>query len=145
MKANNDLDAFVDAYIECALWSSLDDKGEPLDGTYDDGDIADTARADMVSECTDFVNGNAADLATLDAGQCGHDFWLTRNGHGTGFWDRGYGDLGDRLSKAAEVYGESDLYVGDDGQLYVTVQVAGPDPYTARRWFASVKPGPKLS
>lgn len=38
-----------------------------------------------------------------------------------------------------------DLLCADSLPADVTVQVAGPDPYTARRWFASVKPGPKLS
>ena len=49
----------------------------------------------------------------------GHDFWLTRCGHGAGFWD------GDRpepaatvLTKASKAYGEVDLYIGDDGKVY---------------------------
>jgi hypothetical protein len=40
----------------------------------------------------------------------GHDFYLTYNGHGTGFWDREdyYGEeLGDRLSEAV---GRGDIY-----------------------------------
>ena len=72
-------------------------------------------RADVVS----FVEANQSDLENLDPGQIGHDFWLTRNRHGAGFWDRGLGDVGDRLTKAAHAFGESDLYVGDDGNLYV--------------------------
>jgi hypothetical protein len=55
----------------------------------------------------------------LTPAQIGHDFWLTRNRHGAGFWDRGLGDLGDKLTAAAHTYGESNLYVGDDGQVYV--------------------------
>lgn len=115
----DDLDTFVEAYLECALWSSLDDSGEPLDDTYDSGDIADDARTEMTRECTDFIDANTADLTNIDAGQAGHDFWLTRNHHGAGFWDRGLGDVGDRLTKAAHAYGDSDLYIGDDGKLYV--------------------------
>jgi hypothetical protein len=48
----------------------------------------------------------------------GHDFWLTRNHHGCGFWDRGLGELGDQLTKASQQFDEIDLYVGDDGKLY---------------------------
>lgn len=33
---------------------------------------------------------------------------------GAGFWDRGYGALGDKLTKAAKVYGTSDIYVGEE-------------------------------
>ena len=29
----------------------------------------------------------------------GHDLYLTIAGHGVGFWDRGLGDLGDKLSE----------------------------------------------
>lgn len=33
----------------------------------------------------------------------GHDLRLTSGGHGTGFWDRGLGELGDRLTKAVDM------------------------------------------
>lgn len=33
----------------------------------------------------------------------GHDLRLTSGGHGTGFWDRGLGELGDRLTKAVDL------------------------------------------
>ncbi|UZJ23692.1 hypothetical protein RHODO2019_10780 [Rhodococcus antarcticus] len=50
--------------------------------------------------------------------QMGHDFYLTRCGHGAGFWDRGLGELGDRLSEAARPYGEVSLFgnLGTDGR-----------------------------
>ena len=51
--------------------------------------------------------------------QVGHDFWLTRNGHGSGFWDRQLGELGDKLTEIAETFGEATLYKGDDGKLYL--------------------------
>src|SRR5690606_19812024 len=35
----------------------------------------------------------------------GNDFALTRNGHGVGFWDHGYGEDGDVLSDVARAYG----------------------------------------
>lgn len=56
-------------------------------------------------------------------GQVGHDFWLTRNGHGAGFWDdpEYYGgpENADILTKIAGDMGEVTAYVGDDGMLYV--------------------------
>lgn len=45
--------------------------------------------------------------------QHGQDFALTRNGHGAGFWDRSYGELGDKLSDAASVYGEHSVLTSD--------------------------------
>jgi hypothetical protein len=41
--------------------------------------------------------------------QAGRDFWFTRQGHGTGFWDRDElepEELGDKLSDRAKRFGE---------------------------------------
>ena len=120
-----DLDTMLEHYIACALWSSIhfedeDDQGTPFDEV--DAELSEKAREEMKTDCRNF-------LAYLDeegidatehwtAEQLGHDFWLTRNGHGTGFWDRGHGDLGDQLTKAARTYGSQDLYLGDDGEIH---------------------------
>lgn len=45
----------------------------------------------------------------VSAKQMGHDFSLTRNGHGAGFWDRGTGALGDWLTRCAQSFGTSSL------------------------------------
>lgn len=117
-----DLDAFTEGYLECALWSSTDesrdDGGDPLDDNYGLDDIAIEAVQSAIDDCRSFQQDNAADLDGLDESQAGHDFWLTRNGHGAGFWDRGLGERGDRLSQASKVYGSVDLYVGDDGKVH---------------------------
>lgn len=77
----------------------------------------------MAEDCKSFAADNAEDLAHAgDDGRNGHDFWLTRNGHGAGFWDRGYGKVGDRLTDAAHAWGTSDIYIGDDGKLYVSLR-----------------------
>ena len=55
----------------------------------------------------------------LSPDKVGHDLWLTRNGHGAGFWDGDYADdVGEALTKISEAMGEIDLYVGDDGKIY---------------------------
>jgi len=48
----------------------------------------------------------------------GHDFALTRNHHGAGFLDRGYGPIGDALTDAAQIYGEANLYLDSEGNLF---------------------------
>lgn len=122
------IDVFLRAYCAAALWSSTDEAGEPLDAVHSVDDIAPATLESMREDCADFIKANAADLA-LYAGvmsdgvnpaesRAGHDFWLTRNSHGAGFWDRGIAALGERLSSAAKVYGSFDLYVGDDGKIY---------------------------
>lgn len=114
----SDIDAFVQAYIEAALWSSMDwaDEagGEPLDANYGSEDLDPETLARIREDCADFYAANEQDLAEWgDDSQAGHDFWLTRNHHGAGFWDRGRGALGQRLTKASQVYGSIELYVDD--------------------------------
>jgi len=46
--------------------------------------------------------------AGVSAEQAGHDFILTANRHGAGFWDRGLGDAGGKLTEAAHAYGDID-------------------------------------
>lgn len=48
-----------------------------------------------------------------DAKAAGRDFWYTRNGHGVGFWDRGLGDIGDKLSDIAREFGEVNAFFGN--------------------------------
>ena len=48
-----------------------------------------------------------------------HDFILTRNGHGAGFWDGGWHKPWDRrLTDLAREFGEISCYVGDDSLIY---------------------------
>lgn len=48
----------------------------------------------------------------------GHDFYLTREGHGAGFWDRGLGELGEYLTKIAKAYGSAEeLFDNGEGVL----------------------------
>lgn len=124
------LDAFTQAYVECALWSTNDESdekgGEPLDSNYSISDIDPASLAKMIDDCRHFQEENAADLATYKhpewsaADLGGHDFFLTRNGHGAGFWDRDClpEEARERLTAAAEKWGEVDLTV-DDGVVYI--------------------------
>ena len=50
--------------------------------------------------------------------QLGHDIWLTRNGHGAGFFDRSYDDDTEkRLMQAAKALKEVTLFINDDVKL----------------------------
>jgi hypothetical protein len=107
-------------YAVCALWSSTGEDDTPLDQDHDIQDIAPETFGKMREDVKDFVKSNKLMLARSGLGeaQIGHDFWLTRNGHGAGFWDRGLGALGDQLTEACKAYSGVDLYVGDDGKIY---------------------------
>lgn len=120
------LDAFTRAYIEAALWSTNDESdesgGEPLDANYSIDDIAPETMEMIVEDCADFQKrfGDLLSEISLDDGQAGHDFWLSRNGHGAGFFDldvdEEFEHVRDALQDAAESYGEFDLYVGDEDE-----------------------------
>ena len=121
------IDLFIKSYMRTALWAETDNAddsgGEPLDQNYRLSDIAGKTYTRMRHEAEDFVFYNIDDLNLLlaqgfDEETAGACFWLNRNGHGTGFWDRNLGELGERLDKASELAGEVSLYVGDDGKIY---------------------------
>lgn len=116
------MDAFTEAYIECALWSSSDTTEEGEEIRLDDGEheLAEETMAAMVEDCRQFQESNAELLERAGSpAQNGHDFWLTRCGHGAGFWDRGYSDgIGDLLSDICREIGNVDLYIGSDGLIY---------------------------
>lgn len=113
-----DLDIVLKQALVTLLWSEIDDDGMPLDSEYEISDVDADVVANLKTEIESFVRGNAADLEGMDVEQIGHDFTLTRNGHGAGFWDRGLGERGDRLTAACKAYGSLNLYVGDDGKVY---------------------------
>ena len=112
----------VTNYLAAALWSSVDDKDDPLDQNYSLLDVSDEAKKQAQDDVHRFVKTAGAMLKDQNPEQVGHDFWLTRNHHGAGFWDRPsiYGqELADKLTELAQSFGELTAYVGDeDKQIY---------------------------
>lgn len=105
---------FVDAYLEAALWAASDSEGDNLDEQFSIHDFSQKAIDEAVSDSNKFIGANLKDLEQSggDHSQHGHDFWLTRNGHGTGFWDRGYKkSVGNRLTAASEKFSERRVIV----------------------------------
>lgn len=113
--------------IECEhdMWAADGfDLPEMLDG-IDALGWDEASRKKLDEELREFTDVNRADLATsgLDIGQIAHDFILTRNHHGAGFWDRGLGDVGRRLTDAAQAYGSVSTALisawrDDDGTIH---------------------------
>lgn len=127
----SDFAEFVAGYIECALWSSSDESdesgGEPLDSNYTWEDIHPDTLDKMKRECAKFLKANRH-LISDDVCKykgcpvmefAGHDFWLTRNGHGCGFWDGDWDEsVESELTRSANKFGTADLYIGDDGKIH---------------------------
>jgi hypothetical protein len=57
------LDTFTTAYIECALWASTDDDGNPLEDNYRIEDISQAALNQIISDCDAFQTNNTEILA----------------------------------------------------------------------------------
>lgn len=127
-------------YVECGLWSEScqgtatafhsdpsschgDDCDSSLshDLKFSHEDLSADAARDMEADVEGFIKSCLEErpdcFDRMDDDQIGHDFWLTRNGHGAGFWDRGLGELGDFLTKMSKPFGEAHLYVNNNGEV----------------------------
>ena len=120
---------FVRMYVDTLLWSTCNEHGEPFEDSHGLSDLSPCAMARIVDDCIRFwhavesagIDLDAEILVDVDpAERAAFHFWLTRNGHGAGFWDGDWSDdAGDRLTKLAEGFGEQWPYVGDDGLIYL--------------------------
>lgn len=90
------------AYIEAADFTDREE-GEDMD-------LSSKFKEEAYDACFNFENACATleiDLRQYPADQVGHDLWLTRNGHGAGFWDRPeiYGQHADTFTGMARAQG----------------------------------------
>ncbi len=68
----------------------------------------------------DLCNRHGSILAGYRADAVGHDLWLTRQGHGAGYWDGDYReDHGETLTAYAHALGEASCYVPVDGLAWI--------------------------
>lgn len=137
--SDRDLKEFVDQYLETALWVSTDEDGEPLDREYDVGQFTKKAEAQAKKDAKAFLGARVIGILPAkgekprqwtvaelieeygngDFSLAGHDFLLTRGGHGAGFWDGDWAfkipgspqDLGEILSDKSEQMGSKEVYV----------------------------------
>lgn len=117
---DNDIESFIESYIETAIWSSLDDSGKPLDSRFDAIDLSEDAKQRTERDCNQFIKENERALENISYYQAGHDFWLTRNGHGAGFWDGDYPEPeASILTESSRIFGTCELYLADDDKLWM--------------------------
>lgn len=105
-------DEFLRAYLECAEWAGLSEEDSDKLQRAANPKWSRKALAAARAECRDFIAYCERERIPLseDRTRDGHDFYLTRNGHGAGFWDRGYGERGERLSIAAKSFGSAEVW-----------------------------------
>lgn len=131
MDYRNYLNRMSGAYLDAADWTDLhEDMVDSEEGKrairdchgWDESafDGATAACRDMLDKVEDALGIDWHGLQEIGWGpeQMGRDLWLTRNGHGAGYWDRGR-PYGDELSDIAKGMGESYAIVGDDLMAYL--------------------------
>lgn len=123
------LDDFTRGYILAMFWTNDDDASS---GEYSTSGrpeemfakLAPEALAQCERDCKAFYAdcGHLWCDTELNNERADHDFWLSRNHHGTGFFDSDYlpDDIRSQLQDESHKAGERDLYLGDDGKLYIS-------------------------
>ena len=108
---------FRKGYVDALLWSSVNNDAEDeqyfdeLANGYENFGVDSQERIDK--DCKDFLDKALKFIPEDSFGQAGHDFALTRNEHGAGFWDREdeYGqDAAEKLNNIATSFGEVSLF-----------------------------------
>lgn len=112
------LPIILDSYLETALWADAPENVDTDDLEFDKDSIRE-ARKDIrefymkTKKITDDIIFNHSPNDDDNFWRMfGHDFWLSRNGHGAGYWDKPevYGDGLDELTKIAESMGGKHLW-----------------------------------
>lgn len=104
------------AYLECAVWADKPDEED-----WAGAEFAPEAINNARFECTAFLKLANWAIEGWGMKELGHNFWLTRNHHGAGFWDSDSGTEAQRkeLTNISHVFRETDVFLGDDGKLYI--------------------------
>lgn len=134
MFSEQDHREFIGGYTDAMKWANtiMEVGDDPETSDIESFDAANDIRVwnfdhasmvRIVEVCDDFLRAaepmlRAATMISAhdkygprDMSDHGHDFALTQNHHGAGFWDRGYPSvLGDALTDAAQGYGEATAY-----------------------------------
>lgn len=121
-----DLHPFVVGYVTAMFWTEQPDedvrpgeftKNYDVPGGWDT--FSEEEQNRIVAACSDFARKMAPFLTAYPDEEAGHDFWLTRNGHGCGFWENDYGSPEDceALTEESRKWGEAFVSF-DEGKWY---------------------------
>jgi predicted RNA-binding protein Jag len=121
----HDIDDIINSYFEAALWTDEDrlaeEVGDESAKSFTIFDFSEETKIKAKEEIEQFMDKVGQYLTNITDDMIGHDFWLTRNHHGAGFWDRKeieY-EIGDKISEICNEFRELMVVVGDDGKLYL--------------------------
>lgn len=121
------LDAFTTAYVTAMFFTESGDTESEIPKNLGAADFSQELYDRVVTDCREFqekfgellIDDNCKYDGCPTIEYAGHDFWLTRNGHGAGFldgdWDK---SVAEKLAEGAKTFGELYIYVGDDSLIY---------------------------
>ena len=112
-----DLKQFAAATMEALYFTDTGEGDQPPQNAI----LAPETLANLYADCRSFWRqfGCYVEPAGMTPAQAGHDFWLTRNEHGAGFWDGDWPEpYADILTKGAHCYRKFETYLGDNGLIY---------------------------
>ncbi len=125
------LSDFAKGYVEAMFFTNGDTGNEKNENLLNDLGVEKLTREavkDIAKDCDAFLGkimsdgcfarqwlDRANEATGYSDSRAGHDFWFTRQGHGTGFWDRGATVLPLEIGKAF------DTIAKDFGEAYCDV------------------------
>jgi hypothetical protein len=114
---NDFADKMLPHYLQCAAWSTSDTDKDGVDvENLEEFEFSDEARKFAKLDCLYFVRSASYIFEDISASDIGHNLWLTREGHGVGFWDRDFKYKG-ILSIKAENMGPGSAYLSDANEI----------------------------
>lgn len=134
MQMYRQTDSFTKAYVEAMFFTEAHADNPELEHANIQ-DLALETMNKIIDDCKKFqekcneadINIYSEDILNHSTGEyaseemAGHDFWLTRNGNGAGFWDGRWKEpYADKLDKISKAFGEINVYLGDDGLIYMS-------------------------
>ena len=116
-----EFETFFHSFIETALWCSSDINSDSDTSLQNQGytidDIDPCNLESLKTDCQLFFDENYSKIQT-NISLAGHDFWLTSNRHGAGFWDGDWEEkIGKELTEDSHKFSEHTFYV-NEGVVY---------------------------
>lgn len=143
---DKDINLIMDAYLEAALWTEEEQAKEQedldidykynieQDDDYEKGDgslkdliprtdinihnIDPDSKIDAYLDIKKFLKLVGTAVEDIDESSIGHDLWLSRNGHGAGFFDHMYDpEIEEILMNSAKSLGSKYIFI-QNGQIF---------------------------
>ena len=116
-----DIEKVLNHFLTAGLWASCDNNDNNLDENYNIHDTSKDSQSEITKGIEKFIKENHKIIKRNEICEesLGHDLFLDSQGHGVGFWNRGYGNDGDILSeKSEEIFASDPPYIGDDNKIH---------------------------